>query len=198
MTSVGCETVIPSGSECQIAAVGRCSTCGHAFCDTHRARSLTGAAYTDFCASCSAAREAEKQDRLRREAEVRSWERERIKECLAMLERAGVHPRERFATKIEYKSFGRTARKAVPLDPAWPVGDLSWKYSETSRRGETVEREPTGVTRDLNLVLMDGDRTGGTLEAWSPHLIDGPYGNDSVRHQVLKALEHMINELRTP
>lgn len=196
MTSVGCETAIPSGGECRIAAVGRCSGCGRAFCDTHRARALTGAAYTDFCKLCLAAEEAAKQDRLRHEADIRARERQQIQDHLLVLERAGVGPRERCTTKIEYKSFGRTSRKVLPLEPAWPVGNLSWKYSETWRTGETVEQEPTGITRDLDLVRMDGDRAGGTLEAWSPHSADGPFGNDSVRHQVLDALERMIAEHR--
>jgi hypothetical protein len=151
-------------------------------------------AYTDLCAPCLAAREAEKHNRFLQEADVRTNETARIKECLLKLDRAGVRPQKRSSTTIEYKSFGRRVRKVIPLEPAWPIGALSWKFSETHMRGEEVAELASGVTRDLELVPMNGDINGGTLQAWSQH--KGPYGNDAVRHQVLEAAERMVARLR--
>ena len=42
-----------NGKPCGVQAVGRCVTCGKAFCSTHQARNAT-TYYVDMCAPCFA------------------------------------------------------------------------------------------------------------------------------------------------
>lgn len=66
-SAVGCEI-----DDCGVTSVGRCSTCGRAFCRSHQAR-------VDFCSACQAEKLGRKQhlDLEVREAAARGWPAER-------------------------------------------------------------------------------------------------------------------------
>lgn len=200
MSVVGCELTIRNGRKCGITAVGRCYVDGQAFCDSHRARSFN-TQYVDLCTVCFTAQlSTEKSLSLQANA-TRKSEQGRIAECIRTLDsRGGVGLRERSITKKEYKSFlgiTRTVEKVVPLEPAWPVGDLKWTSPERRNMGEITCSVPSGITRSLTLVpLGTSPYEDRKLEAWNPYS-EGPLGNESVRHQVFDALERLVAGLAT-
>ncbi len=70
---VGCEIELKNGQLCGIPAIGRCATCGRAFCRSHQAWSGQ-TYYIDQCAPCLAKAQADKEKRIR-ETEAK-WQAE--------------------------------------------------------------------------------------------------------------------------
>src|SRR2546423_4680996 len=72
-SGVGCEIELPDGRLCRVATLGRCATCGRAFCLTHQGRyynySHQLVPYVDMCAPCAAVKQAEE---ARRQEEARA------------------------------------------------------------------------------------------------------------------------------
>lgn len=49
---IGCEKLRTNGSQCGIVALGRCVTCGEAFCISHQANDSVGTRYAAWCLTC--------------------------------------------------------------------------------------------------------------------------------------------------
>jgi hypothetical protein len=175
---------------------GFCLTCSRYFCWGHQAVT-NSARYVDLCTACLAAQHAKKAELLRQEDEDRKSKQLRVAECIRILDsRGGASLQERSIIKTEYKSFlgiTRSIDKVVPIESAWPVGDLKWKSPERWNSGEVITSVPSGITRSLDLVPLKifpfEDRK---IEAWSSYLSEGPLGNILVLHQVLSALESFV------
>jgi hypothetical protein len=197
----GTSTGVAACATCGVVAVGLCLTCNRYFCGGHQAVKYESVnwptRYTDLCTSCLANELAAKEASSRQADQKRKSEQRRIAECVHILDsRGGTGLQERTVTHREYKSFLGILRKidkVVPIEPAWPVGDLKWTVPERWDRGETLVIVPSGITRSLDLVPLEifpaDDRK---IEAWSPYSSEGPLGNDSVRLQVLNALERIV------
>lgn len=125
-------------------------------------------------------------------------EKFRIAECIQILDLAGgVGLVERSTTRTEYGSaflgiVNRHRQKVVPIEPAWPIGDLEWLWRD---RGISVTKPivPSGITRTRTLVpldiyLEDGWRLDERYTA-------GGLENNQVRRQVLDALELLVASL---
>jgi hypothetical protein len=104
---------------------------------------------------------------------------------------------ERSTTRTEYGSaflgiVNRHRQKVVPIEPAWPIGDLEWLWRD---RGISVTKSivPSGITRTRTLVPLDiylGD--GWQL---NERYTAGGLDNNQVRRQVLNALEFLVASL---
>ncbi len=105
-TGAGCQIKLANGDDCGIQAIGRCATCGHAFCPTHQAWSGQ-TYYRDQCAPCFAQTPAEI---------------ERVKKAKLDAE---------FSAALEYLNSGaaRTALLANRVQPA----DISWVKEQWKR-----------------------------------------------------------------
>jgi hypothetical protein len=125
-------------------------------------------------------------------------EKLRIAECIQILDLAGgVGLVERSTTRTEYGSaflgiVNRHRQKVVPIEPAWPIGDLEWSWRD---RGISVTRSivPSGITRTSTLVPLDiylGD--DWRLDERYPA---GVPDNKQVRRQVLNVLEFLVASL---
>jgi hypothetical protein len=182
---------IAACSTCGIVAVGLCRTCKRYFCISHCGRSKTGR--YDQCDKCFDAEEL----RLMWEVAAVETEKFRIAECIQILDLAGgVGLVERSATGAVYGSaflgiVNRHRQKVVPIEPAWPIGDLEWLWRD---RGISVTKSivPSGITRTRTLVPLDiylGD--GWRLDERTGWGLD----NNQVRHQVLSALEFLVASL---
>jgi hypothetical protein len=101
---------------CDVLAVGRCSQCKLAMCESHRAVNLLGAPVVHLCAVCSAARAHEHDERHRdRQRRIRVA-REAIRRTAQRLIIAGQEPTEKY--------FHAKSGKVVRLGNDWiPQGE---------------------------------------------------------------------------
>jgi thiol-disulfide isomerase/thioredoxin len=182
-SGVGCELKLASGKTCGLPPIGRCRTCGKAFCGSHQARVgaglthssegrfLGGSAYPDWCSPCRTAELVtpileRNQKAAAAEAEQRRARQERHKKALAALHAYGfeklARPRTETFNVFEKRRFGRDRwqERSRSLEPAVPLGNLSWTISEWPRHPDaTVTHKdgfyPTGLTKSGQIVLME-------------------------------------------
>lgn len=179
---------------CGVAALGSCSTCRQGFCLTHQARSGSFE-YVDLCTFCQADRFVARAESDRQAQSFATQEKQRIEECVRLLHRAGgFGTQKRYATRYETKPtlFGRKAvTTSVEVEPAWPIGNLSWEESE-SRTGGGVHVVPSGITAKLKFVNLGRELRDSRVKSPTP-----PLDNDVIRRQVLNALESLVTKLRS-
>ena len=175
-----CEIPV-GGAECAVQAIGRCSTCGRAFCLTHQARvgaerrgfeerGSQGSSYTDWCSECRAAKVvapilAQEQKYAQAAAERARLIRERRQTGWAAMQAYGftrlAQPRFHTETHLEKGLFGRERARETreELEPAVPLGDLNWRFRGYVPRDGSVDqmvKRPTGITASKDIVLMTG------------------------------------------
>ena len=196
-----CEVCTDAGRESALQAVGICEECGRAFCRSHRARTqyeynIPG--YDDWCSGCMAAWKSAKEAKAKAEADQDRTELARIAELVKLVEAAGVEPVGRFRTvsRLQKTLFGKKqVREKEAIAPAWPVGDLKWRTSEGRMHGEIESAMPSGITRKLKIVPLDGPADGRWLAyGWDKEILDGDRvleRSSEVRRQVIDTLERL-------
>lgn len=176
MSAATCELSTPA---CNVMAIGRCTGCARAFCRTHAAEVLrTGlgaTSSTDTCSDCADRHREQRQTAnyiysfLRDPETTRELaERMRLVSCPGLVERAvSVERTEAYGWKSRQQ---RTLTSTRELEPAWPVGRLSWttvgggKDPKRSSRSESL-----GVTEGGRAVVM---YTTATVVTGDPNHMD--------------------------
>ena len=167
---------------CGVEALGRCLTCGRAFCVTHQAHGFGGTPYTDLCAPCLNKRRVSEQEG--RTAWRKSVE-ERINYLLDRLEADGV-PMTPRALNVGFVEVYKGLRKRLEpsagpsIESAWAIGEMEWR-----RRVDMTLSELTGITRSGRVVLMSGDDDPRSVNPASPDKMDN-------RADVLRLLEQFV------
>ena len=145
-TTAVCEIDLKSGSPCGIQAVGRCVTCGRAFCLTHQARDLSGVIFVgyisvgspDMCTSCQEAVQVpirKEQEEIRKEQEEWRTAVEYFKSGAARtaLLASGVQPVEIFRVEHTFEEGflglgGRYINEVSSFGRGWLVGESQWQF----------------------------------------------------------------------
>jgi hypothetical protein len=157
------------GVPCGVAAVGRCLTCGRAFCPTHQSRYKNTwsewSTYSDLCQDCLSERykaaAAWEQGRPARELlqheqlEAKySAARERFHAVTSALVAngcPGLQPRW-MPSRTYSRWRHREIRGRLPLADAWPIGEYEWIDPGDPRR----EVSPS-FAQGETFVLPSGD-----------------------------------------
>lgn len=144
---------------CGVLAVGRCEGCGKAYCRTHAGTTNQGRTeLTNCCRPC-----AEISDSQR--AEARQVARllsspgtiRAIAAQMAATDCGGLVPRSLTRRRhIPGNLFrkSRSVEEIVELDPAWPVGKLSWMIDISGKGDLQREFMESGVTPAGEIVLL--------------------------------------------
>ncbi len=172
--TVGCEIELKDGRICSIPPIGRCATCGRAFCATHqgwgdgtfydRDRS-----YVDMCAACYAMKKADEAERQRKhQAELNEacafFQSDSARTALLTAE---VRPIKIYRTERKEKKkwvFGSSqwVEVVTSIQHGWLLGDLSGEYTV---KGDGFPH----VHHDIGLAaLLDIDK--GVLTRVEPYL----------------------------
>jgi hypothetical protein len=136
--------------ECGILAIGRCRSCGLAFCMSHRAKNQYGYSIDDLCTSCArAARDGEAADQRRAGTSIR-----------AALDRLDASSNDKvrvvwMGLHYEKKLFGasREIRSVHREATGLLLGDIPWTVS-IPRNGWDDSYNPT--LQRFTTVLLDG------------------------------------------
>jgi hypothetical protein len=136
---------------CGVAAIGRCTTCGNAFCATHQARGPIdpNVVYVDFCVTCLAARS--KAAGVHEQRHGLSF----FTSGAARTELvAGNVPKVNLilvTSEWEHRRFrgGRTVETVKQVGTGWLIGTFRWEYNDGSSFGgkDVVSPGPT-ILRD--------------------------------------------------
>ncbi len=173
-TAAGCEIELKDGRYCGIPPIGRCATCGRAFCPTHQAwfYDQFSYPYVDQCAPCFAKTPAE-MARAKSEKDVA--ERRAAEEYFmsgaartAFLT-AGVPPVKIYSVKRRSKQgfFGykevedatpfihKYGSKTTEVQHAWILGEFKWQYGIPKSPSHSYEDDYEGVTGRCLTALLD-------------------------------------------
>ncbi len=139
---------------CGQIATGRCTTCGRAFCDTHRgydARDGFGKPYVhvdspyfNMCEPCSAAEERKRQE----EAQAQTPSYFSSGAAQTALRTASVPPVDIYETRRQWKNGlfglgGRYGDVVIPIGRGWILGEFKWKYLKGGRKSYNDGPNPT-------------------------------------------------------
>jgi len=173
-TAAGCEIELKDGRYCGIPPIGRCATCGRAFCPTHQAwfYGQFSYPYVDQCAPCFAKTPAE-MARAKSEKDVA--ERRAAEEYFmsgaartAFLT-AGVPPVKIYSVKRRSKQgfFGykevedatpfihKYGSKTTEVQHAWILGEFRLQYGIPKSPSHSYEDDYEGVTGRCLTALLD-------------------------------------------
>jgi hypothetical protein len=141
-----CEIELNNGSNCGVQAIGRCSTCGRAFCLTHQAQNLSGVVFVGYvsvgdpgmCTSCQEAVQApirKEQEEIRKEQEEWRAAVEYFKSGAAQTDllASGVQSVEIFRIEHKFKKVflglgGRYIVEVSSFGRGWLVGESQWQF----------------------------------------------------------------------
>jgi hypothetical protein len=156
-----CEIELSNGHICGVAAIGRCTTCGRAFCASHQGRSEQ-IYYVDQCAPCFAHSPMEVS---------RTQEKKRMQEiqdaqdyfssgvARTALLTAGVPLVDIYVRRSRWKTyrvlFGRTSRyvdEVTRVGRGWILGKFKWSYDQ-NRSGYGGEETKAGIEDWLTALL---------------------------------------------
>jgi hypothetical protein len=178
-----CEVCIDSGREDALAAIGV-----HAVVDQY------GTPFLDRCKPCLSGAQQAERNQVKTEHQQQLAEMARIRELVGVLGDRGLVVRTR-EERYSKRFSSRNHYRDVPDEPAWPVGNLNWKIPGSNMRADRVDSLPSGITRTLEIVPMDGPAGYRTLDhGWaSEHVTGRDVLNRSaeVRKQVIEALERV-------
>jgi hypothetical protein len=166
-----CEALIADNRTCGVGAIGRCRTCGHAYCLSHRANTVgRHLPYTDYCVACQT-RASELEKQAKREAAAHALaiannELEAVKRLTELLLTCGRanhelrHELLRFRTNHAnpFRAFFGEAYVPVyaDLEPAIRIGELPWEFPPLPRGdSKQILRRSSGITRSGEIVLMN-------------------------------------------
>lgn len=176
----GCETLLPNHKLCDVPAVGRCGTCGNAFCATHQARLLNSIGviirtYTDSCRTCEQKQEEAATSlksaaaaEMLRQAGRRDERIAELKKLILACSQAPWQDRRKFVRlrtnhANPFRVFFGPAFVPVyaPLEPAVAIGELTWLYPPVPR-GDSEEKigVPSGITVEGSVVVMNHGHPG--------------------------------------
>lgn len=130
---------------CGVAAVGRCARCSRAFCLSHKALS-----YVDLCME-DVPKPYTRPVNFETLETLGATAREEAPKWFA----AGIAPQPRVGVRVQSRRtlFGsKSTMEPVGLDPAWPVGNFTFRDERTDTH---VDLE-AGVTAGGDVVPMDG------------------------------------------
>lgn len=183
-----CKVCSDSGREDALEAIGICNKCGRAFCGGHASVDHWGAPVLNKCSPCADGERPKFNLAPAGGGPGTSDQMARIRELVGALGDRGLVTRTRKQRYVKWYS-SRTHFRDVPIEPAWPIGDLEWWGTEVA-----VPR-PSGITRALEIVRMDGKDDYhsmlhvGYSEAriWPKSIL----GYQEVQLQVIKALERL-------
>lgn len=151
-----CELVDNFGNICDVTAIGRCHSCGRAFCASHRAF-LYGRPTSDRCDPCPVRTKDEQRqaDKVQGRAYIAN-------SALAELRAAGVRTTNIYARRSERrKQFLGGVRWVEHTDlwgSGWLIGSHEWHFNITGPNGGTDVKGPAQT------VLID--KTIGTAETY--------------------------------
>lgn len=159
--AAGCEIELKNGHTCGIQAIGRCTTCGRAFCPTHQAHKWYNGPfpYVDMCARCLAVEEAEA---VRRWKEAHApYEYFKSGTARTALLTAGAPLVDIYEIDRKCKAGlfgGRYVDVATLIGRGWILGEFKWasrwKFYESSNHGVFDENCLTAL---LDLDISDND-----------------------------------------
>lgn len=152
---VGCEIELKNGQLCGIPAIGRCATCGRAFCRSHQAWSGQ-TYYIDQCAPCLAKAQADEVERRQEAKDKLKEERAFLQSgaARAALRAAGVQPVKIYHTEWKRRFFGlsnRSVEVIASVQHGWILGSLVWEVV-----AERADVPHTNLRRGL-AALLDED-----------------------------------------
>lgn len=127
-------------NKCGVTATGRCSTCGLAFCTSHRSTNLL---VLDLCGVCHSNILQERQEAISGERERFRSAHKRIVELAAALREIGVAPQRHYcATKLATNWLGFTKEIEDPQrhEYGWDLGTYPWVFVDDNGHKRT---EPT-------------------------------------------------------
>ena len=167
-----CEIELKNGSTCGVTAIGRCATCGRAFCLTHQARkwySYGPVPYVDMCAPCfdKTPEEVARVEAAKRQAEVHAAEQYfKSGSARTALLNSGVPPVVIYWVRREWewKRKGILLREvreqvvkvATPIGRGWILGMFKWQYPVVTRvAGSGYGGDTKQVTGDCQTALID-------------------------------------------
>ncbi len=145
-TIAGCEIVLKSGHNCGVAAIGRCSTCGRAFCPTHQAWNQQ-TFYIDRCAPCLAEEQANAVEQQRKaQAKVNeAWAYFRSGSARRDLLTSGVPPVDiyQIASRLEVKGslrqrYERAEKGVISTGHGWILGEFEWYSLQENFTGRAI------------------------------------------------------------
>jgi hypothetical protein len=166
---VDCEKPLPDGRACCVTSVGRCGTCGQAFCRSHQAWGALDP-YVDLCKPCLLAAQQARNDVERearaehdRQLQAAAANVERFKQLILSSPKAQMVPRrELVGLKTNHanplRAFVGPAHKGVykDLDPAVPIGQLTWEFRPPYSDMQTIVHEAeSGLTDRGKVVCMN-------------------------------------------
>jgi hypothetical protein len=169
-----CEVCLDSGREDHLAAIGICRTCGRAFCGGHAVVDQFGTPYLDKCKPCLHSAQQAERNQVKTEHDQQLAELARIRELIGALGDRGLVARTR-EERYSKRFSSRNHYRDVPDEPAWPVGNLKWKIPGGNAVADRVDSLPSGITRTLEIVPMDGPAGYRTLDhGWASERVTGP------------------------
>ena len=153
---------------CGVLAVGRCSTCGQAMCESHRAVRLVSTPVVDVCARCRAARLRDHDDLDRNRQQRVGAGRDAIRRTARELVAAGHQPTEKYfhacgglVTTLGNEWIPLGERWTLVDDPAnhrygWYVGEFKW-YAISKAAYSTHIPDVLHAVPRRTFVTVDGD-----------------------------------------
>lgn len=117
-------------SDCGVLAIGRCGTCGRAFCGGHRGRSAGNFVLVDTCAVCASVATEAGRATERSLAESHERERELLRGAPAKLRPKRV-PSEPLVQVLEERRKVLPGFRDIirPQRRGWLLGDLTWRIA---------------------------------------------------------------------
>lgn len=184
-----CVTMLRTGQRCAVTAVGRCVDCELPFCDSHRAR-RGATSYSDLCDGCQERRDALVQDVRAAEADRKQAAWSRLNAALAALVSSrSVLPTERRVLATGRKWFVTEVARYDVYEPAWPIGDQTFHFSEAYTHGDEDRTLPAGITRVGQIVPLLRPASGEQPVRKSPHSVRSWGGDDGTWQESTGAVE---------
>ena len=179
-TGAGCEIELKNGDHCGVTTIGRCATCGRAFCRTHQAWSGQ-TYYIDQCAPCCAKTPAE-VERAKAEVErAKKFEADSKKNVAyqyfhtgsarTALLTSGVQPVDISWVKKQWKHYPLSMRHGRDVGEVihgrgWILGTFRWNYPVVAGYGHGLPIYMR-VGKGLEVKQDSGD--------WLTALLDLPF-----------------------
>lgn len=172
VTAAVCEIKLENGDNCGVTAIGRCATCGHAFCPTHQAWSGR-TFFINQCAPCFAESpaEVERVKKAKRDREI-ATAAQYLEGYSARgdLLTSGVQPVDIHwpTQKGKRGFFGYRYVDVIAHGRGWIIGEFLWQFRELpkyDRRSNTEETKP--VVKSWMTALIDVEPYGVKPQYWA-------------------------------
>lgn len=130
-TAAVCELELKNGTICAVPAIGRCATCGRAFCLTHQARNpRTNDGYVNECAPCLTQRLADARERKQQaEADIneaRNYFTSGAARADLLASRVQLVNIYRIEQKQMQGIFRKRSTQVRTSERGWLLGEFAW------------------------------------------------------------------------